>query len=142
MDETREQRGLSWQQLAAEIGVAASTLKRTQAGVPMEADGVLAMVRLVGRAPEDFAGSPSRTAKPLGPGRLDTTALHAALDAARSERGLTWAEASEEIGPWGAAALRRLARGGRISADLMLACTGWLGRDVNDFVDPAFRHPA
>ncbi|HKT43297.1 MAG TPA: hypothetical protein VJQ85_00740 [Gaiellaceae bacterium] len=142
LDEMREKRGVSWQQLAAEMGVAASTLKRTRTGGAMEADGVLPMVRLVGKAPEDFTEGASRAAKPLEPGRLDTQALHAALDTARRERGLTWTAAAREIGPWGADALRRLAQGGRIRVDLMLACTQWLGREVNDFVDTAFRHPA
>lgn len=107
----------------------------------MEADGVLAMVRVVGKAPEDFFDGISVSAEPLKQGRLNTAALYDALDAERRRRGLGWSEASREIGPWSASSVRRLAGGGRVSADLMLACTWWLGRPVNDFVDPDFGHP-
>src|SRR5579864_349531 len=55
LEGVRRSRGLSWRELAAEAGVAVSTLRETQLGHPMEADGVLAMVRLAGRVPEDFA---------------------------------------------------------------------------------------
>jgi len=141
LDDARRERGLSWRELAAETGVDASTLRRTRSGRPMEADGVLAMVRVVGRAPEDFAKRGSATAPPLKQGRFDTQSLFAALDAQRRERGLSWADASREIGASSSSALRRPANGGRIDADLMLACTWWLGRFVDDFVDPDFEHP-
>jgi hypothetical protein len=116
-------------------------LKRAQLGGPMEADGVLAMVRLVGRVPEDFAPGASVAAGPLKPGRFDTQALHAALETRRRELGLGWPEVSREVGAGDGGALRRLVKGGRVNADLMLACTWWLGRHVNDFVDPDFEHP-
>jgi len=141
LDETRRERGLTWRELAAETGVADSTLRRTRLGRPLEADGMLAMVRVVGRAPEDFAQGPSATGRSLKQGRFDTQALSAALDAERRERGLSWAEASREIGASSANAVRRLADGGRIDADLVLACTWWLGRPVDDFVVPVFEHP-
>jgi hypothetical protein len=99
------------------------------------------MVRVVGKTPEDFALGVSGAAGPLRRGRLNTQALYAALDSERRERGLTWAEASQEIGASGPGALRRLSAGGRTTADLMLACTWWLGARVNDFVDPGFEHP-
>jgi transcriptional regulator with XRE-family HTH domain len=141
LDDARRDRGLSWAELAARSGVAVSTLQRTRAGSAMEADGVLAMVRLVGKAPEDFATGVSAGAEPVRQGRLNTQALHRALDAQRRERGLSWTEMSREIAPWSPGALRRLANGGRVAADLMLACVWWLGRQVNDFVDPDFEHP-
>src|SRR5262245_23380155 len=141
LDAARRERGMSWEKLAAESGVAASTLKRTRIGRPMEADGVLAMVRVLGKVPEDFAQGSSVTAGPLRQGRLNTQALYAALDARRRERALSWAEASRELGARSTGGLRRLADGGRINAELMLACTWWLGRPVNDFVDPDFGHP-
>lgn len=141
LDELRLERGVAWQQLADEAGVAASTLKRTQAGGAMEADGALALIRLTGRAPETFAAGLPAGSEPLGRGRFDTCALHRALDEERQRRGLSWADAARATGAGSAAALRRLERGGRISADLMLACVWWLGRRVNDFVDPEFEHP-
>lgn len=142
LDEKRREWRLSWQQLAVEAGVAESTLKRTRIGGPMEADGVLAMVRLVGKAPEDFAeGVAVETARPIERGRFNTSALYAALDAERGRRGLSWPEVSREIGACTSDALKRLAHGGRTNADVMLACTWWLRREVNAFVDLDFEHP-
>lgn len=54
MDAQRRFRGLSWAQVAAEIGVSSSTLTRTKRGGRMEVDGMLAMVRWVGRTVESF----------------------------------------------------------------------------------------
>jgi hypothetical protein len=54
LDEQRRSRSMSWQQVAAEIGVSASTLTRTRHGGRMEVDGTLAMVRWLGRTMESF----------------------------------------------------------------------------------------
>ncbi|HEX5235129.1 MAG TPA: helix-turn-helix transcriptional regulator [Silvibacterium sp.] len=54
LDEQRRTRGMSWTQVAAEIGVSASTLTRTRLGGRMEVDGMLAMVRWLGRSVESF----------------------------------------------------------------------------------------
>ncbi len=55
LDSQRKVRGLSWQQVAQETGVSTSTLTNTKRGGRMEVDGVLSMVRWLGRAVEDFA---------------------------------------------------------------------------------------
>ena len=44
LDAQRAARGLTWRQVASEVGVSASTLTRTRAGGRMEVDGMLAMV--------------------------------------------------------------------------------------------------
>ena len=44
LDKQRTERGLTWTQVAAEVGVSASTLTRTRKGGRMEVDGMLAMV--------------------------------------------------------------------------------------------------
>jgi transcriptional regulator with XRE-family HTH domain len=44
LDERRSSRGMTWSQVAVEIGVSASTLRHTRAGGRMEVDGMLAMV--------------------------------------------------------------------------------------------------
>ena len=49
MNEQREARGLSWQDVARETGVAASTLTRTQQQGRFEVDGALAMTNWLGR---------------------------------------------------------------------------------------------
>lgn len=54
LDVQRRSRGMSWQEVAREIGVSASTLTRTRRGGRMEADGMLAMVRWLGRTAESF----------------------------------------------------------------------------------------
>lgn len=54
MDEQRQARGLSWAQVGAAIGVSPSTITRTRLGGRMEVDGMLAMVRWVGRTVESF----------------------------------------------------------------------------------------
>ena len=50
----RERRGLSWADLERQVGVAASTIRRFREADDAEADGVLALVRWLGVAPEDF----------------------------------------------------------------------------------------
>jgi transcriptional regulator with XRE-family HTH domain len=54
LDEKRRSRGMSWQQVAEETGVSASTLTRTRQGGRLEVDGTLAMVRWLGRTIESF----------------------------------------------------------------------------------------
>ena len=50
----REERGLTWTQVATETGVAEATIKRTREGGRMEVDGMLAMVSWLGVPVETF----------------------------------------------------------------------------------------
>lgn len=54
LDAERRSRGLSWRQVAAEIGVSESTLTRTKSGGRLEVDGMLNMVAWLGRPVESF----------------------------------------------------------------------------------------
>ena len=54
LDARREERGLTWKQVALEIGVAEATIKRTREGGRMEVDGMLAMVNWLGVPVETF----------------------------------------------------------------------------------------
>ncbi len=54
LDAERVRRGLRWAELAAQTGVAESTLRRTRRPGRFEADGVLAMAQWLGRPVEDF----------------------------------------------------------------------------------------
>jgi len=54
LDRQRSLRGLTWTEAAREIGVAASTIKRTRNGGRMEVDGMLAMVAWLGVPVETF----------------------------------------------------------------------------------------
>jgi transcriptional regulator with XRE-family HTH domain len=54
LDNQRIARHLTWEEVAAEIGVSAATIKRTRSGGRMEVDGMLAMVRWLGVPVETF----------------------------------------------------------------------------------------
>ncbi|MGI9598182.1 MAG: hypothetical protein ACR2QK_18610 [Acidimicrobiales bacterium] len=54
VDVERQRRGLGWAGLARQVGVAASTIRRFGEADDAEADGVLALVRWLGVAPEDY----------------------------------------------------------------------------------------
>lgn len=67
VDAERERQGLSWAALARRVGVAASTIRRFGDADDAEADGVLALVRWLGVAPEDYVAGDSVTGKRLPP---------------------------------------------------------------------------
>ena len=54
LDKQRKQRDMSWTDLSKEIGVSASTLRRTKDGGRMEVDGMLAMVYWLNEKVETF----------------------------------------------------------------------------------------
>jgi hypothetical protein len=54
LNDQRAVRKMSWEQVADEIGVSVSTIKRTQGGGRMEVDGMLAMVAWLGVPVEAF----------------------------------------------------------------------------------------
>ena len=54
LDAERVRRGLSWADIAREIHVSVSTIKRTQLGGRMEVDGMLAMVGWLGEPVERY----------------------------------------------------------------------------------------
>jgi hypothetical protein len=54
LDAQRTARGMSWADVARETGVAANTLTGTKKGGRLEVDGMLAMVRWLGRTVESF----------------------------------------------------------------------------------------
>lgn len=143
LDARRRARGISWRQVALETGVAVSTITATQRAGQMETDGMLAMARWLGCAPEKFmrgskpsslALTPEATKRFLARGRFNTRALYLALDRERRSRRMAWPEvaraAGNHISP---AMLKRLAKGGRIGVDLMVSAVGWLGASVESF---------
>jgi len=56
-DDERRRQGLTWTALSSVVGVSASTIRRFGTADDAEADGVLAVVRWLGAAPEDFVGA-------------------------------------------------------------------------------------
>jgi transcriptional regulator with XRE-family HTH domain len=143
LDERRAARNLTWAQVAREIGVATNTLAATEKPGRMESDGMLAMVRWLGCAPERFIRSGDGLSIPEPPPatgfrRVDTKALHAALDRERRVRGLSWQQLAEELGrDISGAMLTRLGKGGRIGVHVLVAAAGWLKQNVNTFSRPA-----
>ena len=59
VDSQRTELTISWAALAREVGVSASTIRRFAGAEDAEADGVLALVRWLCVAPEDFISASS-----------------------------------------------------------------------------------
>lgn len=96
--------------------ISPSTLSGMRSRRSVEGDGVLQMLRWLGRTPESFVpepdGSSARTVLPdVGPDRIlrfETKTTFARLDAQRVERGLTGVQVAAEIGGGQPASLKRL----------------------------------
>jgi len=150
MDEQRCSRGLSWAQVTREINrpfdgttsrpIAASTITGMRSKRAIEGDSVLQQLRWLNRAPESFVADGNDVAAEdaalpiVAPNRIlrfDTRTLHAALDAQRIERGLTWKQVAAEIGGrMTVSTLTHLAKGGRTGFPDVMRITRWLGRSV------------
>jgi hypothetical protein len=143
IDAKRAETRLSWNALATQLGVAAGTLRHTEAGGPMEADGIRAMVAWLGLAPEFFVRSRGGAIVPqsmvrrpvIAPARrrFDKKALYAGIEGKRAALGMTWNEVAREIGGVSVQMLKNLNRSGRTSMDLAVAGAGWLGRSLESF---------
>lgn len=140
-------RGLTWAAAAREVGVSASTLRGLGTRRAVEGDGVLQILRWLGRSAESFlrdGGPVGGVVAPLrtpvgGVLRFDARALYAALDARRREGGMTWTQVAAAIGGTDAAGLTRLRRGGRVSFPQVMRLCGWLGEPAARFVHVAAR---
>jgi len=143
LDAQRQARGLTWSQLGREINrqiesapvrlISVSTITGMRKRRVIEGDGVLQMLRWLGRAPEEFVpGGAGPVAAPLPVVqqgqilRFDTAAIYARLDERRRAQGLTWAQVAREVGGLGAAGLSRLAKGGRTSFPDIIRIARWL----------------
>jgi hypothetical protein len=118
IDEERVRRAISWNAVANAVNraderinihpISPSTirgLKNKRWGV--EGDGVLHMLLWLGRSPESFvpahpgATHPDATLPRVSADqvlRFDVPLIYSKLDALRAARGLTWAQAADEIG--------------------------------------------
>ncbi len=153
LDGERRARKLTWDQLAAEISepfkitpsipISVSTLRTMTAKRSVTSAVVLQVLRWLRRTPESFLlgrdqpPAPEEVLREAGPGqilRFDTAAIHAALDAKRRERGLTWKEVASEIRGFTPGMLTNLAHGPLIGFPRVMALTQWLGRPAADFV--------
>jgi len=66
-------------------------------------------------------------------GQFDVSALHAALDAERVARNLTWKDVSAQSGV-SASTLTRLSQGRRPDVDSLSTLTNWLGISADRFM--------
>ena len=158
LDAQRLARGLSWRQVADSMWaqsavlnarrhdhpISPSTLTGMRSRGATSCQHALFMLRWLGRVPEDFVpGAPRVMGNALpdaGPDRRlrwNLARLHGALDAARREKGLTWAAAARELHctPSQLTGLRtaRFA----IGIGPAMRIVGWLGRPTADFIDAA-----
>jgi hypothetical protein len=151
LDEQRRERRLTWEQTAREISrafertsagpLSASTLTGIPKRGQIEGDGVLQMLRWLNRTPESFVSgvkdSDVDTALPRVRSdqvlRFDAHAVHAALNARRHDRGLTWIQVATEIGGVTASGLTRLQKGGRVAFPGVMRICRWLGRPAASF---------
>jgi hypothetical protein len=146
----RELRGLSWSAAVREMSgpfvsgmsrpMAVSTVTGLKTKAVAEGDGVLQMLRWLGRTPESFVPGATETAgTPLpdvGPGqilRFDTKRLHDALNEARVARKLTWPQLAERVN-MAPSSLSHLAVGSRTGFPHVARLTRWLGVPVAQFV--------
>jgi hypothetical protein len=152
LDGERSARGLTWAAAVREMSepftragsrpLAISTVTGLRTKAVAEGDGVLQMLRWLGRTPESFVGGTSaEPATPLpavGPHqvlRLDTGRLHSALNAARVKHGLMWAQVADAVGGRTTqSTLAHLSKGGRTGFPQVLRLTRWLGVPLADFV--------
>ena len=156
MDEKRLQRGLSWRQVAQEIWDQSAILNHqrqdhpispsTLTGIAKRRDctcqHALFILRWLGVPPESFIAAnsmPARaTALPeIGPEhrlRWDLSKLHAALDARRREKSLTWVELARELrcaaNQLTGIKTARFTIGMRLAMRIVL----WLGVPANSFI--------
>ncbi|MCM3556704.1 helix-turn-helix domain-containing protein [Janibacter melonis] len=64
---------------------------------------------------------------------VDVQALHAALDATRTARGLSWRQLAKELGV-SPSTISRMANGLRPDVTAFAAMTTWLGMSADDFI--------
>lgn len=153
LDDERRARKLTWDQLTAEINapfkhtpsipISVGTLRTMTAKRSVTSAVVLQALRWLRLSPESFlkgrdqAPAPGEALPEAGPTqilRFDTAALHAALDAKRRERGLTWREVASELSGFTPGMLTNLASGPLIGFPRVMTLTQWLGQPAADFV--------
>lgn len=151
IDAQRQARRLTWTAAVREINaifgglpsrpISRSTVMNLKTARVGEGDGILQMLRWLDRTPESFvpgaAFDPEAAKLPNLPSnrilRFDTKEIHAALDAQRVSRGLTWLQVASEIGGMGASSLMHLENGGRTGFPHVMRIVQWLGQPATQF---------
>lgn len=151
LDEKRRAAGLSWSGATHAINrfgpdrraIASGTITGIRNKRVAEGNGVLHMLLWLDRTPESFVpGYPNASDARFRLPRInqnqilqfDPPALHAALDAQREARGLTWSAVAREIGGVTSGMLTNLARASRVGFPGVMQLTAWLDQPVVTFV--------
>ena len=153
LEAERNARGLSWIALTAEVNepfkgtpsipISVSTIRGMQGKRSVTSAVVLQLLRWLGRAPESFLSGRQATpttseALPAAGAarilRFDTAAMHAALNAERIRRGLTWKQVAKELPGFTESMLTNLATGPLIGFPRVMAIPQWLGVPAASFV--------
>ena len=152
LDAQRRARGLSWSQATRQINrqprpssghqLSRSTVTGMRTRAVAEGDGVLQMLRWLNRTPESFVPGLHESEvvdgrfPPVPPHqmlRFDTRKLHAALDAQRVRRHMTWAQVATEVG-LRVSSLTHLSNGGRTGFPQVMRVVRWLAQPAAQFV--------
>jgi hypothetical protein len=155
LDEQRRLRGLTWAAATREINglapgelaeghpIATSTITGLKDKRVGEGDGILGMLLWLRRTPESFipgfehadaehyrlqSGLPKEKCL-----RWDTRKLHAALNAQRQDRHMTWKQVSEVIGGCTPGMLMNLSKGGRVGFPGVMRLVRWLDQPAAAF---------
>jgi len=149
LDSERVARNMTWAAVAREIcgraalrDLSASTITGLRTNRLAEGDGVLQMLRWLGRSPESFVpdlnASPEQTRLPaIRPEQIlrwDARALYAAVQEQKENRKLSWPEVADEIGGCTPGILTHLAKGGRVGFPRVMRIVLWLGRPAASFM--------
>ena len=158
LDAERRAQGLGWYELADELWEQSAELNAHLDDHPLCGGAVsrqgargetscqyaLFMLRWLRRAPEEFLTGAVQDVGDVrlpaaGPGhrlRWDLGQLHAALNAQRQDRGLTWAELATRLATT-PARLTNLRTARFTDLALAMRITQWLGRPAAAFIHPA-----
>ena len=158
LDAQRQERGVDWTRLAEELWEQSSALNAELGGhalcpgaiVRLPRTGriscqyALFMLRWLQRAPEDFLSGPVVDVGDVrlpdaGPGsrlRWDLAQLHAALNAERQDRELTWAALADGL-HCTPGRLTNLRTARLTDMDLAMRVTQWLEVPAASFIHPA-----
>jgi uncharacterized protein YfiM (DUF2279 family) len=159
LDAQREARGLSWEATAREINrsfegvttarpLSASTMTGIRRRSVVEGNCVLLMLEWLGRTPESFipnhpAPTTAETALPSTDNnrilRWNPPALHAALDARRQARGMTWRQVAADIGGVTPAMLTGLAVARHVGFPRVMRLVTWVEQPAARFTAPRSR---
>jgi hypothetical protein len=153
LDAKRHARRLTWVGLAAEINepfigttsipISVGTIRGMQNKRSATSAVVLQILRWLGRTPESFLSG--RNLPPMAseilpePGlsrilRFDTRMMHAALNAERLKRGMSWRQVADELPGFTESMLTNLATGPLIGFPRVMMITQWLNRPAASFV--------